>query len=348
MGRFDGKTEKATPRKQREARKKGQIARSQEVGAAVSLVSLVLALRAFGPSIASGFRDSTAYLFANAGSPDLPTAMIGQIVPDMFSTALVPVLAVSTILALVAGLAQVGFRPVPAAGRPRLSKLNPKQGLERFKPGKAMWELGRNAAKLALLGLLLWIPMREGLENLPLGFSLDTGLSITSRKISDILLRALALAVVIAAADYAWNKYRTAREMRMSKQEVKDENKETEGDPLVKSQRRRRAAEMSRNRMLSDVSQADVVITNPTHLAIALSYADDDPAPRVIAKGADKLAAKIRGIAYRHGVPVTEDKPLARTLYKQCKVGHFVPAALYEAVAIVLAVAFRRRGRRIA
>lgn len=131
----------------------------------------------------------------------------------------------------------------------------------------------------------------------------------------------------------------------MSMQEVKQEHKDSEGDPLVKSQRRRRAVELSRNRMLRDVALADVVITNPTHFAVALRYADGEGAPRVVAKGADKLAAKIRGLAHRHGVLVTENKPLARALYRRCKVGHYVPAALYEAVAVVLAVAYRRRGR---
>src|SRR5690606_2260219 len=123
-----------------------------------------------------------------------------------------------------------------------------------------------------------------------------------------------------------------------------EEAKQTEGDPLVKAQRRRRAQELSRNRMLREVAGADVVVTNPTHLAVALRYRDGEPAPRVVAKGADRLAAKIRKIAYRNGILVTEDKPLARALYRRCKVGAFIPGALYEAVAVVLAVAYRRYG----
>ncbi len=150
--------------------------------------------------------------------------------------------------------------------------------------------------------------------------------------------------VVIAAADYGYQRWKTGREMRMSKEEVKQEHRNADGDPLIKGQRRRRALELSRNRMLGAVAGADVVVTNPTHFAVALAYADGDAAPRVVAKGTDRIAAKIRAEAYRNGVLVTENRPLARALYRRCKVGSFVPAALYEAVAIVLALAYRRYG----
>ena len=133
----------------------------------------------------------------------------------------------------------------------------------------------------------------------------------------------------------------------MSKQELKEEYKSSEGDPMVRSARRQRAREMSRNRMIFDVATADVVVTNPTRLAIALKYEDDEPAPRVVAKGANRLAAKIRTEARRNGVPVIEDKPLARALFRRIKIGHFIPGNLFEAVAAVLAVAYRRKARRV-
>jgi flagellar biosynthetic protein FlhB len=135
--------------------------------------------------------------------------------------------------------------------------------------------------------------------------------------------------------------------MKMSKQELKEEYKSSEGDPMVRSARRQRAREMSRNRMIFDVGIADVVVTNPTRLAIALKYEDDEPAPRVVAKGANKLAAKIRAEARRNGVPVIEDKPLARALFRRIKIGHFIPGNLFEAVAAVLAVAYRRKAGRV-
>jgi flagellar biosynthetic protein FlhB len=160
-----------------------------------------------------------------------------------------------------------------------------------------------------------------------------------------VITRALLLAVLIAGADYAYQKWRTDKQLKMSKDDVKREHKNTEGDPHIKGQRRRRQQEMSRNRMLGSVATADVVVTNPTHFAVALGYAPGDPAPRVLAKGTNRLALKIRREAHRNGVPVHEDRPTARALYRQVRIGGYVPASLFEAVAVVLAVAYRRTGR---
>ena len=265
--------------------------------------------------------------------------------PRLFGIVVVAPVATAAVLgALVAGFAQVGFKPTPKAAKPKLSNLSPKKGLKKLKPSTAGWEAARTATKLGLLGLIVWLPLRQWTEQQLAERGLTAGVGSALSGAWSILLRATALAAVVAAADYAWNRYRTAKELRMSKHDVKREHKDTEGDPLVRAQRKRRAQELSRNRMLRDVASASVVVTNPTHLAIALTYADGDPAPRVVAKGADRLAAKIRGIAYRHGVPVTEDRPLARALYRRCRLGQYVPSALYEAVAVVLAVAYRRRG----
>jgi flagellar biosynthesis protein FlhB len=153
------------------------------------------------------------------------------------------------------------------------------------------------------------------------------------------------MGLVIAMADYAFQRHKTNKQMMMSRADIKREFRDSEGDPHQKAARRRRAAELSRNRMLRDVATADVLVTNPTHLVVALRYDPAEGAPRVIAKGADKVADKIKAIARRHGVPVTQDVPLARALYRHCRVGVHVPAALYEAVAVVLAAAYRRTGR---
>ena len=160
-----------------------------------------------------------------------------------------------------------------------------------------------------------------------------------------MFVRLAALAAFLAAADLAMAKFRTGRTLKMTKQETRQENKEEEGNPLVRSHRRRRHAEIARHNMIRETAAADVVLTNPTHLAVALRYAPNEPAPRVVAKGSGALALKLRATAYRHGVMVREDKALARAIYRRCKVGHFVPAALFEAVAVVLAAAYRRRRR---
>lgn len=347
MGRFDGKTEKATPRRKRDARRKGQLARSAEVSVAMSLLALIAAVQVLRGG-SQAMATQAHQLFGYVGTSELPTELLRSTTISVLLAVLAPVIGIAVVAAVVSGIAQTGVGLSPEALKPKLSNLSLKKGLQRFKPSVAAWELGRTAIKLGALALLLWAPMNEIAAQLTSSRDLGSGLERTLAQIRAILGRATALAVVLAAADYAYNRRRTDREMRMSKQDVKQEHKDSEGDPLIRAQRRRRAQELSRNRMLQDVMHADVVVTNPTHLAVALRYADGDAAPRIVAKGADHLAARIRSIARRNGVVVTEDKPLARALYRTCKVGHFVPAALYEAVALVLASAYRRTGRSFA
>lgn len=343
MGRFDGKTEKATPKRRQEAKREGRTPRSQEVGVAVSLLGFFLALRVFGPNALEVLRHETIVLLGAVNGDRIP-ATVGGSVGRMLLALVAPFLAVAVLAALVAGIGQTGFTISPKAAKPKLSHLSPKQGLKRFTPAKASWELGRTVAKLGLLAAVVWGPLTASRQGSDARGGIDAGLSALVGQANTIFVRAVLLAVVIGAADYAWARFSANREMRMSKQDVKDESKQAEGDPMVKSQRRRRAQELSRNRMLRDVAAADVVVTNPTHLAVALRYRDGEPAPRVVAKGADRIAAKIRKIAHRNGILVTEDKPLARALYRRCKLGAYVPGALYEAVAVVLAVAYRRYG----
>lgn len=342
MANRDGATEKATPRRRQEARREGSIARSKEVGVAVSLLSGLLALQAIGPSAARAFRQETTLLVGTAAShQELPFEVLQGAVFRMTST-LPAFLGVLLFAGLAGAVSQVGFVFATKGAKPKLSHLHPKRGLERLKPLPATWELVRSTLKLGLLTLLLMGPVNQWLDTMAERKNLTSGLEHTQSQLMTILWRAVLLAIAIAAADYAWNRWRTAKQQRMTKQEVKREHREQEGDPYIKSARRQRAMQYSRNRMLSDVATADVVVTNPTHLAIALRYEPDSPAPKVIAKGADRLALKIRREAYRHGVLVQENKPLARELYRRCKVGHFVPAHLFEAVALLLAMAYRR------
>lgn len=347
MGRFDGKTEKATPKQRREARRKGQVAKSAEVGVALSLLALLGALQVLRSGTAA-LGEQATLLFGLSPTGPLPTDLLVSSTARTMLAAVAPVAALAVVAALVAGLSQTQGRLSPGALKPKLSNLSPKKGMQRLKPSKAGWELLRTVVKLGSLALLLWAPITEIGGELMGARDLGSGLQRTYAQATAIIWRAALLAVVLALADYAWNRRQNEREMKMSKEDVKKEHKDAEGDPQIKAQRRRKAQEMSRNRMLRDVTTADVVVTNPTHLAVALRYEDGDTAPRVVAKGADHLAAKLRTLARRHGVLVTEDRPLARSLYRTCKVGQPVPVALYEAVALVLAVAYRRRGRVLA
>lgn len=345
MSRSQDRTEKPTERRKREARREGRVAKSQEVGVALSMVLLVLALRLIAPGAGSAIAGRTRALLSVAGrgviGPEVGENVIGMIV-----VGLLPFLAAATVLGIAGGVGQVGFTLAPKAAMPKLSNLSLKKGLNRFKPSIFVWELVRAAAKIGLLVAFIWGPLQAWIGRLGEPLGIADAIAFTGDQVWQIVMRAAALALVIAGADYSVNRYRNTKEMKMTKQELKEEFKSSEGDPMVRSARRQRAREMSRNRMISDVATADVVITNPTRLAIALSYSDHEPAPRVVAKGANKLAARIRAEARRNGIPVIEDKPLARALYRRIKIGHYIPASLFEAVAAVLAVAYRRRPRR--
>jgi flagellar biosynthesis protein FlhB len=345
VSRSQDRTEKPTERRKREARREGRTARSSEVGAALSMLALLAALRIVGPAVSGTVADASRSLMAGAGR-GLGGVDVGGKVMAMLLVGLVPFLGVTMILAIAGGIAQVGFTLAPMAAKPKLSHLSLKKGLKRFKPATMSWELVRTTLKLGLLVAVVWAPLGAWMSRLGAPLGLTDAIDFTGDQVWLIAVRATILALLIAAADYAVVRRRTSKELKLTKQELKEEYKHAEGDPMVRQARRRRALEMSRNRMISEVGLADVVVTNPTRLAVALRYLPGEPAPRVVAKGANKLAARIRGEAYRNGITVLEDKPLARALYRRVKVGRYVPAALFEAVATVLAVAYRRRGIR--
>lgn len=343
MSDKNGKTEQATPRRLKEARDEGQIARSQEVAVALSLLSALIVGLALGPAVWKLWREQlTMLLSLQAGEGELRAILTGSAV--RMTIAVVPAVAVAGAFAgFVSNVAQVGLKARPKAARPKLSRVSPKNGLQRLKPSTSLWELGRTSAKLALVTGVVWAPLRSWQEQVDDGWTFASGLSTTGGVLRTIFVRVIAVSLLVAAADYAWNRRKMNRDLRMSKDEVKRDVKEQAGDPMLRSRRSQRARELSRNRMMASVAHADVVVTNPTHLAVALRYVPSEPAPRVVAKGADRAAARIRADARRHGVMVTENVPLARALYRRAKVGDFVPQALFEAVALVLAMVYRRR-----
>ncbi len=345
MARSENRTEKPTQRRRQDARKEGRNAKSKEVGVAVSLLAAALSLQVLGPGAAESVAVHSRSVFAGSGEGLHGVAAAAG---AMFVAGLGPFLAVAVVAGLAGGVAQVGFTLAPKAAQPKLSNLSIKKGLERFKPATAGWELGRSVLKLGLLVAVVWGPVVSWLDELGGLRGLPSAGASTWGMIGTVLVRAAALATVIAAADYAITRARTQKQLRMTRQELRDELRHSEGDPQVRARRRRRQQELSRNRMIADVSRADVVVTNPTRLAVALRYGPGYPSPQVVAAGAGRLAARIRQEAYRHGVPVIEDRALARALFRRVRVGQYVPGALFEAVAVVLAAAYRRRGRRAA
>lgn len=310
---------------------------------AASVIGGLLSLRLFLPGIVGRFATQSRAVIAGAGD-GVPLGALAAQARDMTMAAVLPFLVTASLVAVAAGLAQSRFALAPDAAKPRLSNLSWRRGLERLKPTQAGWDGLRTLIKLGVVGTATWPVIASGLPRLLQARRLDAGISEAAGMIWGLLVRTAVAAAVIAAVDYGLARLRIERSLRMTHQELRQEVKEHEGDPLVRSARRRRQHAMSRNRLIA-VAGAAVVVTNPTHYAVALAFQTSDPAPRVVAKGTNRLAARIRREAGRHGVPVVENKPLARSLFRRVRVGQFVPTALYEAVAVVLAVAYRRRRR---
>lgn len=340
------KSEKATPQKRREARREGQVARSAEVPVLAGLLLSALTVRVFGPTAVEAFADETTRQFSTLDPNRLPGTADALQLAALGGTVLGPFMAAAVVAGLVAGLGQTKGNFSLKAARPKLKNLDPRKGMEKLKPGKAGWELFRTLFKLGLLVLVVWNPLMDVRDVLGGGLGADAGIAALATQVWSVLLRGVAVAFVVAAADYAWNRWQHEKQLRMSTQDIKDEHKRSEGDPLMKGERRRRAQQLSRNRMLADVAGADVVLVNPTEYAIALRYERGEAAPKVVAKGLDHLAQRIREEAARAGVPVHVDVALTRAMYPQVRVGGWVPQELYEAVAVVLVWAYRRTGGR--
>lgn len=344
----DGKTEQPTARRLKDARDEGQIPRSQEVATATSLLAALLVGMTVGPAIWRVWREQTAaLLLLDTTGGDVRT-LVTAAAARIFLAVVAPFALAGAFAGITSNIVQVGAKLRPKAAKPKLSRLSPKTGLERLKPASSLWELGRTAIKLGLVTAVVWSPLQSWQDHVYDGWTFQSGLGITGEILATIFLRVSVVAALVAVADYVWNRRKLTRNLRMTKEEVRHELKDQMGDPLLRSRRTQRARELSRNRMLASISDADVVITNPTHLAVALKYVPSEPAPKVLAKGADRAAARIRAEARRHGVMVTENVALARALFRRVKPGDYVPQALFEAVAVVLATVYRRRTRAAA
>jgi flagellar biosynthetic protein FlhB len=251
------------------------------------------------------------------------------------------------VIGIAAAAAQGGIKPASKLFLPKFSRLNPMKGFKQKMGPQAWWEGAKALIKTVVLGgVLYWsvqdlMPQLMAAGSLPLASLLETASSAAVT----LIQWSSGAGLVMAAADYAMVKRRTNKQLRMTKQEVKEEYKSTEGDPHVKGHIRQRQMAMSRNRMMAELPKADVVIVNPTHVAVALRYDPAKGAPRVVAKGAGAIAAKIREAASEHRIPMVQDVPLARTLYKNCELNQEVPAEMYGAVAKVLAFVMTLKAR---
>lgn len=343
------KTEKPTPRRLKEARERGQVARSPEIVAWTTLLTASVLVQTTVAQGAMRFRAVLGEMGAAIANPDegKMTAFAGRAVVAGVLTA-APVIIGITLLVVVVNLAQVGLKPSLKRLKPELSRLNVFKGIKRMVSPQAWWELLKSIIKVGALTLVAW-PTVAGLARTlgTQGGSLAYIAQGAAAGALTLVRNVSAVGLVIAAADYVVQRRRVTKDLMMTKHEVLEELKQHEGDPRLRSAIRSRQQAISRNRMIRMVATADVVVVNPTHYAVALKYDASRGAPEVLAKGADHLAARIRLEATKHTVPIVHEPTLARALYKAVPVGGRIPVQLYEAVAHLLAFvyALRARGR---
>ncbi|WP_420452498.1 EscU/YscU/HrcU family type III secretion system export apparatus switch protein [Ilumatobacter sp.] len=334
------KTEQATPKRKRDSRRKGQIAKSQDLTAWLGvLVGLYLVPMTVG-RLADVGRIALDRIteVSPESTPETTVAMLGSTLRSGFVAA-APLMAVAFAVTLVATLAQTGPLLTLKPLVPDFKRVNPKNGIQRLVSPRSVWETGKQLLKISIVIGVAW-PQAVDLVEVLAGrgrLALSDALPAAGAEVLGLVRGIAWTMVVLSVADYGYQRFQHGRDMKMSKQEVKDEYKNAEGDGSVKGRMRQMARSMARNRMIADMGDADVIITNPTHIAVALKY---DPlrggAPRVLAVGAGSLAARIRERALDAGIPMVEAKPLARALWRACDVGDEVPVVLYEAVAKVL------------
>ena len=351
----DEKTEQATPKKRRDARNEGQVAKSQEVSTAFLFFAMFFALRIFAGMMFSNITSAAYYVYTRFGllavdDVFIHTYMVSLLV-FLFSRALLivaPLFAVSFTIGIVSNVLQVGWNPTLKPLMPKFNKLNPISGFKRIVSLTALVTLFKSLAKLAIIGLVIFSVMRRDIENIPRLAYMETmqAVAFVGDAITRLGLYVALFFLFIALADYSYTLWKHNRDLRMTKQEVKDEWKNMEGNPQTKNRIRKKMQEASMRRMMQEMPQADVIITNPTHYAVALKYDRESPrAPVVIAKGIDFLANKIKEVAKEHKIEIVENVQLARALYDTVDVGKEIPPELYQAVAEILALVYKMKNK---
>lgn len=352
-GEDSDKTEEPTDHKLQEARKKGQIFKSQEIISTCMLLATAGVLMACGGfmfgQIASFTRETWTDLMSRADLQGRDTPLDFLWITVRFLKILAPLLCAAFFMAVLANIAQIQFLFSTEPLQPKLSKINPIQGFKRIISAKSLMELAKQVAKLTIIGWICYKVVKAALPNLINLVMMDLPFTIgLTRSICvEIIKKVIVGCVVIAAVDYLFQKKQFMKEMKMSMQELKDEYKDTEGNPQVKGKLRQLMRQASQGRMMEGAQGANAVVTNPTHLAVALRYEQGvDEAPLVVAKGENLNAVKIKLIAEDHDVPIVENVELARALFSACEVGQAIPPELYKGVAEVLAYIFKLKRKR--
>jgi flagellar biosynthetic protein FlhB len=351
------KTEPATEKKLSDARKEGQVAKSREIANGFGLLGTFIILKVWAGYAGKQFLSifSVIYgmipdlvVFWNGDMPSRDIAVVVRQVLLKILLMIAPILAVGFIIAFVSDVIQVGWKPTSKPMQPKFSKLNPASGIKRIISINSLVELIKSIAKIGLIGYISYsyivgkIPILLSLYDM----TLMQGIQTAADLVITLGIRISAVYMIIAGADFIYQKVKFSKDMKMTKQEVKDEYKQSEGDPQIKGKIKQKMQEASRRRMMQSLPQADVVITNPTHFAVAIKYDTEvADAPIVIAKGEDYMAAKIKEAARSYDIEIVENKPLARMLYANVDIGQAIPPELYQAVAEVLAYVYHLKGK---
>lgn len=349
------KTEPATEKKLNDARKEGQVARSNELTQSVTLFAFFIALKIWvgfmGTQFMGAFYNVYSRIdeFVTFVDGDMPIRLYSGLINYVLTRillVLLPIFAVAMIVAFVINLVQVKWKSTGKPLQPKLSKINPLKGFKRIFSKDKLVELLKSIVKFILIGYLAYTTLRAEFSSLFKMFDMpiSNNIALVGNIAINMGIKMSAFYLVIGLVDYMYQKWKFADDMKMTKQEVKDEYKNAEGDPAIKGKQRQRMQEASRRRMMQSVPQADVVITNPTHFAVAIKYEPEMfDAPYVVAKGEDFLAARIKERAKEAGVDIVENKPLARMLYYNVDLGEPIPPELYHTVAEILATIYNAK-----
>ncbi|HYF95561.1 MAG TPA: flagellar biosynthesis protein FlhB [Symbiobacteriaceae bacterium] len=345
------RTEEATPKRREEARKKGQVFKSMELVGALSLLATYFTLQYAAPYVAGRIFSFSRTLWEQGAMQDWSEAGARTLMNNVYilvATVAAPVALAGALAGVLGNVVQIGFLFTGEPLAPNFERINPGSGLKRIFSKRSVAEMLKALVKVTIIGWVAYRTVADDLEAFPLliGLELPQMIQFFVQLISRLLLWVGVSMLVLAVADYAYQRWEYEQSIKMSKQEVKEEYKQTEGNPEIRSKIRQKQREMSRRRMMQDVKKADVVVTNPTHFAVALAYKQPEmTAPKVLAKGQGLIALRIRELAQEGEIPIVENPPLARQLFKVTDIGQEIPPDLFQAVAEVLAYVYQLKQR---
>jgi len=344
------RSEEATQTRREDFRKRGQVAHTKELGTCLLLFASCVCLLILGKFFIQNLFDLFGYSFGQnlvssirSGNITIAASLAGEKAVIM----ILPFMGISAIIGLASSILQIGFLQVEDALTPDFERLNPIQGFGRVFSFKGIVEVIKSVFKMIFIISLLYFLLSTEIKRIPYlsTYNLEQIIAYVGTSLVKLFSGMGFLMLAIAGADYFLQRWDLERKMMMTKQEIKEEHKQREGDPLIKARVRKIQREMSNRRMMDAIPKATVVITNPTHIAVVLKYDESLPAPQLVAKGADNIAEKIRAIAREHNIPIVENRPLARTIFKTLKIGQVIPRDLFVAVAEVLSYIYKLRKR---